>query len=115
MGFRRLLGGRRKDEDTLQDVNKNSFANRQREGDGECKYKGVVGRVSSKLAQLLRHCIRLSVKVHPEGGLVVVGFPPNLLRISGVLCCLPALFFHTWCSTLLMNRKQAYSQRQTRH
>lgn len=79
--------------------------------------KGLfVGRVSSKLAQLLRHCIRLSVKVHPEGGLVVVDvFPPNLLRISGVLCCLPALFFHTWCSTLLMNRKQAYSQRQTRH
>lgn len=79
--------------------------------------KGLfVGRVSSKLAQLLRHCIRLSVKVHPEGGFGGGrGFPPNLLRISGVLCCLPALFFHTWCSTLLMNRKQAYSQRQTRH
>lgn len=43
--------------------------------------KGLfVGRVSSKLAQLLRHCIRLSVKVHPEGGLVVVEvFPP--------ICC----------------------------
>lgn len=41
--------------------------------------KGLfVGRVFSKLAQLLRHCMWLTVKVHPEGSLVLLGVLPPI-------------------------------------
>lgn len=50
----------------MKDVNKNSFAHGEREGDGKCKYKGLfVGALSwLHFGSLLRYVVKLL----PEGG-----------------------------------------------
>lgn len=84
MGFRRLLEGGEKTKIHYKMSTKTPLPTVNEKATESVSIKGLfVGRVSSKLAQLLRHCIRLSVKVHPEGGkggggLVVVDVSPPI-------------------------------------
>lgn len=69
MGFRRLLEGGEKTKIHYKMSTKTPLPTVNEKATESVSIKGLfVGRVSSKLAQLLRHCIRLSVKVH--GGVV---------------------------------------------